>query len=377
MNVQRSLPIAIARPGPHARHKTHGGDPADDSGPPPGAGGWARRSSSEQQGSSSSSQAALSPGPFPGSLGSPTPPGTPGTFVCASRIGHYVLLEPLEGQRMLRAVNTHTGRELVCKVFDVASYRDSLAAYFRIPPHESVACVDEVLLGEHWAYAFLERGCGDLHSHVRACKRLPEEEAARLFHQAVSAVDHCHQHGIVLRDLKLRKFVFRDEDRMSLRLEGLEDVCVLHSDDDSLAEKVGCPAYVSPEILTAGGSSGRYSGRAADVWSLGVMLYTMLVGQYPFHESEPTALFARIRRGQYALPEALSPKARCLIRDLLRRDPSERLTARDILHHPWFACDFSAAAAVAAREPGCGQDVHSDQLVPEGLAHDGEDPFFG
>ena len=65
--------------------------------------------------------------------------------------------------------------------------------------------------------------------------------------------------------------------RTTLRLESLEDAVVLESEDDLLTDKHGCPAYVSPEILR---TNSQYSGRAADMWGLGVMLYTMLVGRY-------------------------------------------------------------------------------------------------
>ena len=65
--------------------------------------------------------------------------------------------------------------------------------------------------------------------------------------------------------------------RTTLKLESLEDAVVLENDEhDLLSDKHGCPAYVSPEILRR---DALYSGRAADMWGLGVMLYTMLVGR--------------------------------------------------------------------------------------------------
>lgn len=155
--------------------------------------------------------------------------------------------------------------------------------------------------------------------------------------------------------------------RTRVKLESLEDAYILRGNDDSLSDKHGCPAYVSPEILNTNGS---YSGKAADVWSLGVMLYTMLVGRYPFHDIEPSSLFSKIRRGQFNIPETLSPKAKCLIRSILRREPSERLTSQEILDHPWFSTDFNVSNS------GYGAKEVSDQLVPDVNMEEDLDPFF-
>ncbi len=152
-------------------------------------------------------------------------------------------------------------------------------------------------------------------------------------------------------------------------MESLEDTYLLEGGDDSLSDKHGCPAYVSPEILNANGS---YSGKAADVWSLGVMLYTILVGRYPFHDVEPSSLFSKIRRGQFSIPETLTPKARCLIRSILRREPAERLTSREILGHPWFSASGGSAAAASH---GRGER-ELDQMVPEANMEEELEQFF-
>jgi tribbles-like protein len=208
----------------------------------------------------------------------------------------------------------------------------------------------------------------DLHAYVRRRRRLPELEAARLFAQALDAVAHCHRSGVVVRDIKLRRFIFTDANRTILQLDGLYDAVVFAGNDDRLTDKHGCLAYVSPEILdatftagpqnptsetAAGGLAaaavplvGSYAGRVADVWSLGVMLYTMLVGRYPFADTDACALFARIRRGRYPMPSevSLSASARCLIHSLLAVNPADRITAEEALQHPWFAAAMSGAA---------------------------------
>jgi tribbles-like protein len=312
-----------------------------------------------------------------GTLSPDLQPSTPPTFpppasqaqrVCS--IGKYLLLKEIEAAGVVhvhKAIHFDTQEEYTCKVIPINKYRDTLAAYWRANCHDHVSEVEEILLGETQAYVFFPQSHGDLHSYVRNKRKLREPEASRLFQQIVSAVSHCHENGIVLRDLKLRKFVFKDFEKTQLKLEGLEDACLLDdSEDDALADKHGCPAYVSPEILNTTES---YSGKAADIWSLGVMLYTMLVGRYPFHDTEPAALFKKIRRGQYKIPDSVSSKAKCLIRSLLRMEAQERLTAEEILEHPWF----SSLPHPQRHSKGAEKDL--DQTVPD-IVMDDEESFF-
>ena len=84
---------------------------------------------------------------------------------------------------------------------------------FHLPPHDGINKIIEILVSDSYAYVFFERSFGDLHSYVRTKRRLKEEEASKLFRQIVSSVAHCHDSGVVLRDLKLRKFVFQNSER--------------------------------------------------------------------------------------------------------------------------------------------------------------------
>lgn len=257
------------------------------------------------------------------------------------KIGNYLILQQIDTNLMslasYKAVNIQTQQEYVCKVTPIARYRDVLEPYLRAGHHDNINEIQEVVLGEFEAYFFFLENYGDLHTYVRNARRLREPVAAKFLHQIVSAVQHCHENGIVVRDLKLRKFVFKNPERTQLMLEGFEDSILLSEtdgvDDDALTDKHGCPVYVSPEILQ---STTDYSGRRADIWSVGVILYTMLIGCYPFHDTNINVLFSLIRQGHYNIPPTLSSSAKCLIRNILRMKPDERLSASEVLDHPWF-----------------------------------------
>ena len=124
-------------------------------------------------------------------------------------------------------------------------------------------------------------------------------------------------------------------------LDSLEESVVLKDGQpDWFRERHGCLAYISPEILN---SPNGYSGKAADCWSLGVLLYIMLTGKYPFFDTNSTNLFKKICKGAFFLPSFLSPQASCLILNLMRINPNDRMTAEEIFNHPWLSDDAPPA----------------------------------
>ncbi|XP_053663434.1 tribbles homolog 2 [Anopheles marshallii] len=290
---------------------------------------------------------------------------TPPPLNAVILVDRYLLMEPVEGNNLYRCYDIKSHEELVCKIANNPC-SNLLTAHFRLDGHQHVNSLHKVIQGNNQTYLLYSPSEGDLHSYVRVRKRLREPEARRLCRQMCEVVKSCHEQGIVLRDLKLRKFVFADRERTQLKLESLEDAVVLDDPaEDLLQDKRGCPAYVSPEILRVNTT---YSGKAADMWSLGVILYTMLVGRYPFNDSEHASLFAKISRGQFTVPECLSSKARCMIRALLRRDPEERIASEDVLFHPWLLHDDSKDHAyglhTGSRASSAGTAV-DDHCVPE------------
>lgn len=97
------------------------------------------------------------------------------------------------------------------QVLSLRRYQEYLAAYNRIGQHESICSFLDVVICQDRAYAFLPAHYGDMHMDVRCRKQLSEDETRHLFAQVLRAVSHCHERGVILRDLKLRRFVFTDE----------------------------------------------------------------------------------------------------------------------------------------------------------------------
>ena len=158
------------------------------------------------------------------------------------------------------------------------------------------------------------------------------------------------QQHIQSSDLFLLHFLCRT----TLALHYLDDAQLM-APSGQLADRHGCPAYVCPEML----QPGSYSGEAADLWSLGVILFTLLVGHYPFFDSSTQNLFSKVRSGYYQIPEHVSPLGRSLIASLLVYEPSQRVPAWALLQHPWFQCTADASFTVVIPP-----NSFKDQTVP-------------
>lgn len=162
-------------------------------------------------------------------------------------------------------------------------------------------------------------------------------EAKFLFRQLANAVLHCHSNNIVLRDIRLSKIFFSDSSCSSVVIADLDGSEVVRA-NTLLSDQKGSPAYVGPEVL-----SGRpYDGCAADMWSLGVVLYRLLTGFYPFQGSKPLKLFSKILKGHAGIrfPECVDKESQDLIRRLLEQNPRSRMTANELVNDSWFHASY-------------------------------------
>ncbi|XP_076373904.1 serine/threonine-protein kinase 40-like [Tachypleus tridentatus] len=168
----------------------------------------------------------------------------------------------------------------------------------------------------------------NLQHYVIKEKKLSEKEAVFIFHDVVRVVASLHQRNIVHRDLKLGNMVLNKRTRRIT----ITNFCLgkhLLNENDLLKDQRGSPAYISPDVL----SGKPYLGKPSDMWALGVVLFTMLYGQFPFYDSVPQELFRKIKAAEYAIPSDghVSENTALIIRKLLILNPKQRMTAEQVL----------------------------------------------
>lgn len=184
---------------------------------------------------------------------------------------------------------------------------------------------------------------GDLHDHVFSPSYVPRERtAAKWFSQVLAGVRHMHDKGIVHLDLKLANLLLDANDNILITDFGIaQESCGarIHYVGGGTPLTSAPEAYVGPETGPPG-----YDGESADVWSCGVILYTLLMGHAPWLNGAPResdyddcqALYERIRKTGLKFPDGMQRDARQLILRMLSRTPQCRPTIDRVMASPWF-----------------------------------------
>ncbi|OWM70448.1 hypothetical protein CDL15_Pgr011924 [Punica granatum] len=197
-----------------------------------------------------------------------------------------------------------------------------------LSPHPNIVQIYDVYEDSTHLHMVLDLCNGpDLHQLlVNAGRPFSESEAAPLFAQLMRAVAHCHRHGVAHRDIKPDNILFDPTGRLKLADFGSADTFSA----GPLSGLVGTPYYVAPEVV-----AGRAYGEKVDVWSAGVVLYMMLAGFPPFYGETAVEIFNAVLRANLRFPVrtfgSVSPAAKDLLRRMLCKDISRRLSAEQAL----------------------------------------------
>jgi serine/threonine protein kinase len=198
--------------------------------------------------------------------------------------------------------------------------------------HPNIVKLHKVLKGGSRLYLVCEYVAGgDLFDRISSAGRLDEATARKYFNQIADALAFCHAVGISHRDVKPENCMVTAGDDIKITDFGLSN---MNSEryGDVFVSVCGTPNYCAPEVL----SRVKYHGPMVDVWSLGVLLYVMLVGCLPFDDALLVDLIEHINEGTYSIPrDVLSADAIDLIGKILVVDPERRITLAEVRMHPW------------------------------------------
>ena len=204
--------------------------------------------------------------------------------------------------------------------------------------HKNIIQLYQVMESDTFMYIITEFAAnGEIFDWLVTNKKMSESQAAKTFSQILAAVNYCHQHGVVHRDLKAENLLLDHDGNIKLADFGFSNY---YKAGDSLSTWCGSPPYAAPELF----EGRQYDGPKADIWSLGVILYVLVSGSLPFDGQTLQDLRSRIVSCQYRIPFFLSRDCEHLIRGLLVVDPVKRLSLSFIARHRWLVSQLDTAA---------------------------------
>ncbi|KAJ8447202.1 hypothetical protein Cgig2_030433 [Carnegiea gigantea] len=240
-----------------------------------------------------------------------------------------------------------TGKEYACKSIakrkllhddDVEDVRREIQIMHHLAGHPNVIAIKGAYEDAVAVHLVMElcKG-GELFDRIIQRGHYTERQAAELTRTIVGVLEACHSLGVMHRDLKPENFLFvgQEEDSSLKTIDfGLS---IFFKPGEKFTDVVGSPYYVAPEVLRK-----RY-GPEADVWSAGVIVYILLSGVPPFWGETEQEIFEQVLHGDLDFSSdpwpSISEEAKDLVRGMLVREPSKRLTAHEVLSHPWVQVD--------------------------------------
>ncbi|XP_072365618.1 serine/threonine-protein kinase MARK1 isoform X2 [Scyliorhinus torazame] len=270
-------------------------------------------------------------------------------------VGNYRLLKTIGKGNFAKvklARHVLTGREVAVKIIDKTQLNPtSLQKLFRevrimkILNHPNIVKLFEVIETEKTLYLIMEYASGgEVFDYLVAHGRMKEKEARAKFRQIVSSVQYCHQKYIVHRDLKAENLLLDADMNIKIADFGFSNEFTIGNKLDTFC---GSPPYAAPELF----QGKKYDGPEVDVWSLGVILYTLVSGSLPFDGQNLKELRERVLRGKYRIPFYMSTDCENLLKKLLVLNPAKRGSLEQIMKDRWMNVGFEEEELKPYSEP--------------------------
>ncbi|XP_055995265.1 MAP/microtubule affinity-regulating kinase 3-like isoform X20 [Ostrea edulis] len=270
-------------------------------------------------------------------------------------IGKYRLIKTIGKGNFAKvklAKHVPTGREVAIKIIDKTQLNpSSLNKLFREVrimknlDHPNIVKLFEVIETEKTLYLVMEYASGgEVFDYLVAHGRMKEKEARAKFRQIVSAVQYCHQKHIVHRDLKAENLLLDGDMNIKIADFGFSNEFVPGNKLDTFC---GSPPYAAPELF----QGKKYDGPEVDVWSLGVILYTLVSGSLPFDGQNLKELRERVLRGKYRIPFYMSTDCENLLKKFLVLNPTKRVCLENIMKDRWINMGYEERDLKPYKEP--------------------------
>ncbi|KAH7514348.1 hypothetical protein FEM48_Zijuj11G0079600 [Ziziphus jujuba var. spinosa] len=244
-------------------------------------------------------------------------------------------------------VEKATGKEYACKSIakrklitaeDVEDVRREIQIMHHLAGHPNVISIKGAYEDAVAVHVVMELCAGgELFDRIIQRGHYTERKAAELTRTIVGVVEACHSLGVMHRDLKPENFLFVNQQEDALLKTIDFGLSIFFKPGEKFTDVVGSPYYVAPEVLRK-----RY-GPEADVWSAGIIVYILLSGVPPFWAESEQGIFEQVLDGELDFSSdpwpSISDGAKDLVRKMLIRDPRKRMTAHDVLCHPWVQVD--------------------------------------
>lgn len=218
---------------------------------------------------------------------------------------------------------------------DIEDVRREVAIMRHMPKHPNIVTLKDTYEDDDAVHLVMEL-CegGELFDRIVARGHYTERAAAVVMHTIVEVVQACHGHGVMHRDLKPENFLFANK-KETAPLKAIDfGLSVFFAPGERFNEIVGSPYYMAPEVLR------RNYGPEVDIWSAGVILYILLCGVPPFWAETEEGVAQAIIRSVVDFKRdpwpRVSENAKDLVKKMLNPDPTRRLTAQQVLDHPWL-----------------------------------------
>ena len=236
-------------------------------------------------------------------------------------------------------INKITGEKVAIKIIDkkkikMNSDRERVQRELNIIKklsHINIVKIIQIKEDTNNIYIIMEYIENNLFFYIINNKCLSEQESSFYFFQLISVIDYIHSQGIVHRDLKPENILVTTKGLLKIIDFGLSNY--FSKEGKLLSTSCGSPSYTAPEVLLGN----KYNGFAVDIWTIGVILYVMLCGNFPFEaKDDNNTLFKKIIKCKVEYPKFIPKCAKNLLEKILTANPEKRITIDKIKEHQFY-----------------------------------------